>query len=177
MPGAGVGGHCIPVYPWFVINLARKTNPRLIKTAREINDSMPHHVVELTIKALNEAGKPLKGSNVLVLGLTFRGGVREFMKAAAKPIIEELNEWGANVYAYDPLCTREDAERFGAEWKEDFKDVDAIVITADHREFKELDLGKIAEEVRTKIIVDGRNVIDPETAEKAGFIYMRVGRV
>ncbi len=177
MPGAGVGGHCIPVYPWFVINLAKKTNPRLTKTAREINDSMPHHVVELTVKALNSAGKPLKGSNILVLGLTFRGGVREFMKAAAKPVIEELKEWGANVYAYDPLCTREDAERFGAEWKEDFTGVDAIVITADHREFKELNLKKLAGEVHTRIIVDGRNVIDPEKAEKAGFIYMRVGRV
>ena len=177
MPGAGVGGHCIPVYPWFVINLARKTNPRLTKTAREINDSMPHHIVELTVKALNSAGKPLKGSNILVLGLTFRGGVREFMKAAAKPIIEELKEWGANVYAYDPLCTREDAERFGAEWKEDFDGVDAIVITADHREFKELNIEKIAERMSTRIIVDGRNVIDPKKAEKSGFIYMRVGRV
>ncbi|AFL95032.1 NDP-sugar dehydrogenase [Thermococcus cleftensis] len=175
MPGAGVGGHCIPVYPWFVINLAKKTNPRLIKTAREINDSMPHHVVELTVKALNQVGKPLKGSNVLVLGLTFRGGVREFMKAAAKPIIQELREWGANVYAYDPLCTREDAERFGAEWKEDFKDIDAIVITADHREFKELDLEKLAGEMRTKVIVDGRNVLDPEKAKKLGFKYYRVG--
>ena len=175
MPGAGVGGHCIPVYPWFVINLAKKTNPRLTKTAREINDSMPHHVVELTVKALNNAGKPLKGSNILVLGLTFRGGVREFMKAAAKPIIEELKEWGANVYAYDPLCTKEDAERFGAEWKEDFDGVDAIVITADHREFKELDLGEIAKQVRTPIIVDGRNVIEPEKAKRSGFVYKRVG--
>ena len=177
MPGAGVGGHCIPVYPWFVINLAKKTNPRLTKTAREINDSMPHHVVELTVKALNEAGKPVNGSNILVLGLTFRGGVREFMKAAAKPIIEELKEWGARVYAYDPLCTKDDAERFGAEWKEGFEGIDAIVITADHKEFKELDLDEIAEQVRTRIIVDGRNVIEPEKAKKAGFMYKRVGRV
>ncbi|WP_297486561.1 nucleotide sugar dehydrogenase [Thermococcus sp.] len=169
--------NCIPVYPWFVINLAKKTNPRLTKTAREINDSMPHHVVELTVKALNEAGRPLKGSRILVLGLTFRGGVREFMKAAAKPIIEELKEWGANVYAYDPLCTREDAERFGAEWKEDFKGVDAIVITADHREFKGLDLEGIGKEMRTRVIVDGRNVVDPEKAKSAGFIYRRVGLV
>lgn len=175
MPGAGVGGHCIPVYPWFVINLAKKTNPRLIKTAREINDSMPHHVVELTVKGLNDAGRPLKGSNVLVLGLTFRGGVREFMKAAAKPIIEELKEWGANVYAYDPLCTREDAERFGAGWKEDFRGIDAIVITADHREFKELNLERLAGEMRTKVIVDGRNVLDPEKARKYGFRYLKVG--
>ncbi|NJE02066.1 nucleotide sugar dehydrogenase [Thermococcus sp. JdF3] len=177
MPGAGVGGHCIPVYPWFVINLAKKTNPRLIKTAREINDSMPHHVVELTIKGLNEIGRPLKGSNILVLGLTFRGGVREFMKAAAKPIIQELKEWGANVYAYDPLCTPEDAERFGAEWKEDFKDIDAIVITADHKEFKELDLERVAKEMRNRVIVDGRNVLKPEEVQKQRFMYLRVGKV
>ncbi len=175
MPGAGVGGHCIPVYPWFVINLAKKTNPRIIKTAREINDSMPNHVVELTVKALNEVGRPVKGSNILVLGLTFRGGVREFMKAAAKPIIEELKEWGAKVYAYDPLCTPEDAERFGAEWKEDFKDVDAIVITADHKEFRELNLEKLAREMRNRVIVDGRNVLKPGDAETFGFIYKRVG--
>jgi nucleotide sugar dehydrogenase len=177
MPGAGVGGHCIPVYPWFVINLARKTNPRLIKTAREINDSMPHHVVELTIKALNDVGKPVRGSNILVLGLTFRGGVREFMKAAAKPIIEELKEWGAKVYAYDPLCTPEDAERFGAEWKGDFREIDAIVITSDHKEFKELDLEKLAREMRSKVIIDGRNVIEPHKAEELGFVYYRVGKV
>ncbi len=177
MPGAGVGGHCIPVYPWFVINLAKRTNPRLIKTAREINDSMPHHVAELTVKALNEAGRPLKGSNILVLGLTFRGGVREFMKVAARPIIQELKEWGAKVYAYDPLCTPEDAERFDAEWKEDFRDIDAIVITADHREFRELDLEKLAEEMRNRVIVDGRNVIEPEKAQEHGFIYFRVGMI
>ncbi len=177
MPGAGVGGHCIPYYPWFVINLAKKTNPRLIKTAREINDSMPHHVVELTIKGLNEVGKSLKGSNVLVLGLTFRGGVREFMKSPAIPMIKELKEWGAKVYAYDPLCTPEDAKRFGAEWKEDFKNIDAIIIVTDHREFKELDLSEIAGQVRNKVIIDGRNILEPEKVEKFGFVYYRVGRV
>ena len=117
----------------------------------------------------------MKGSNILVLGLTFRGGVREFMKAAAKPIIEELKEWGANVYAYDPLCTREDAERFGAEWKEDFRDIDAIVITADHKEFRELDLEKLTKEVRTRVIVDGRNVLDPAKAEELGFVCVFKG--
>ncbi|ALV63880.1 UDP-N-acetyl-D-mannosaminuronic acid dehydrogenase [Thermococcus sp. 2319x1] len=177
MPGAGVGGHCIPIYPWFVINLAKKTNPRLIKTAREINDSMPHHVVELTIKGLNEVGKPLKGSNILVLGLTFRGGVREFTRSPAIPIIKELKEWGAKVYAYDPLCTPEDAERFGAEWKEDFKDIDAIVIVTDHKEFRELDLREIARQVRSKVIVDGRNIINHKKAYQLGFVYLRVGKV
>ena len=176
MPGAGVGGHCIPYYPWFIINLAKKTNPRLIKTAREVNDSMPHHVVELVIKGLNEIGKSLKGSNVLVLGLTFRGGVKEFTKSPAILIIKELKEWGAKVYAYDPLCTPEDAKRFGAEWKEDFKEIDAIVIVTDHKEFKNLDLDKISKQVRSKVIIDGRNVLDAEKVVKLGFIYFRVGR-
>lgn len=177
MPGAGVGGHCIPIYPWFVINLAKKTNPMLIKTAREINDSMPHYMVELTIRGLNEVEKSLKGSNVLVLGLTFRGGVREFTKSPAIPIIKELKEWGANVYAYDPLCSREDAERFGAEWREDFKDIDAIVIVTDHKEFKELEFEKMVNEMRNKVIIDGRNIVDPEKAREYGFIYLKVGRV
>ncbi|MFA4701998.1 nucleotide sugar dehydrogenase [Pyrococcus kukulkanii] len=177
MPGAGVGGHCIPIYPWFVINLAEKTNPRLIKTAREINDSMPHHMVELTIRGLNEVGRSLKGSNILVLGLTFRGGVREFTKSPAIPIIKELKEWGARVYAYDPLCTSEDAERFGAEWKEDFRDVDAIVIVTDHKEFKSLNLEEIAGQVRSKVIIDGRNAVNPKVAKELGFVYLGVGRV
>jgi len=176
MPGAGVGGHCIPIYPWFVINLAKKTNPRLIKTAREINDFMPHHVVELTVRGLNEVGKSLKSSNVLVLGLTFRGGVREFTKSPAVPIIKELKEWGAKVYAYDPLCSEEDAKRFEAEWKEDFKDIDAIIIVTDHKEFKNLDLHKIAKQVRNKVIVDGRNVLNAKKVNDLGFICLRVGK-
>jgi len=176
MPGAGVGGHCIPIYPWFVINLAKKTNPRLIKTTREINDSMPHHVVELTIKGLNEVGKSLKASNVLVLGLTFRGGVREFTKSPAIPIIKELKECGAKVYAYDPLCSEEDAKRFGAEWKEDFKDVDVIVIVTDHKEFKSLNFEKIAKQVRNKVVVDGRNVLNVKKVNDLGFICLRVGK-
>ena len=176
MPGAGVGGHCIPIYPWFIINLSKKMDPHLIKTARKINDSMPQHIVELTLRGLNEVGKSLNGSNILVLGLTFRGNVREFRKSPAIDIIKELKEWSANVYAYDPLCTPEDIERFGAMWKEDFKNVDVLIIATDHREFKELDLDEIAEQVRTKIIIDGRNVIDLKNARKKGFIYLAVGR-
>lgn len=176
MPGAGVGGHCIPIYPWFVINLAKKTNPRLVKTAREINDSMPHHVVELTIKGLNEAGKPLRGSNILVLGMTFRGGVREFTKSPAVEIIKLLKEWGAEVYAYDPLCTPEDAERLGAKWKEDFRDVDAVVIATDHEEFRQLEFDKVSIEMRSKVIVDGKNLFG-KYLTKLGFIYLGVGNV
>ncbi|MFP4051768.1 MAG: nucleotide sugar dehydrogenase [Thermoplasmata archaeon] len=174
-PGAGVAGHCIPVYPWFVINQTKKRNNELLRTAREINDSMPYHMIDLTIKGLNEVERSVKNSNILILGLTFRGGVKEFMKTPAEPIIKELKELGANVFAYDPICEPEDAERYGAEWKEGYEDVDAIMIITDHEQFKELDFEKIGGEVRNKVLIDGRNVVKPEEMKKLGFEYKRVG--
>ncbi|CAF29909.1 nucleotide sugar dehydrogenase [Methanococcus maripaludis] len=176
-PGAGVGGHCIPVYPWFVINTSNEVNPRITKTARELNDYMAHHIVELTIKGLNEFKKCLNGSKILVLGLTFRGGVKEFMKSAAIPIINELNSLGANVYSYDPLCDELDAKKYNSKLKTDFNGIDAIIVTSDHEEFKHLDFEKISKEVSTKLIVDGRNIINVSNATENGFRVIKVGNL
>ncbi|AGB04694.1 nucleotide sugar dehydrogenase [Aciduliprofundum sp. MAR08-339] len=175
MPGAGVGGHCIPVYPWFVMNLSKR-HTRLIRTARELNDEMPEHMVELTLKALNENGLSAKNANILVLGLTFRGDVYEFRKSPSIPYIERIKEWSENVYVYDPVCSEKDAERYGVKWKEDFRDVDIIVIMNDAKEFKELNLDDLAKSMRNKIIVDGRGIVDKERAKSLGFVYMGVGR-
>jgi len=176
-PGAGVGGHCIPVYPWFVMNQMEKEEAEIISTSRKLNDFMPYHVVDLVVRGLNEKELSVKGSEVLVLGLTFRGGVREFMKTPAEPVIAELNKLGAEVYAYDPMCDEEDAKRYGVGWKEDFDGVDAIVILTDHEEFEELDLEEIAGKTDHKVIVDGRNVLDPQEVRSLGFEYLRVGNV
>jgi UDP-N-acetyl-D-mannosaminuronic acid dehydrogenase len=176
LPGAGVGGHCIPVYPWFIIGSSRR-NMRLLRTAREINEEMPKHVVELLVRAMNENGIPMKGSKVLVLGLTYRGGVKEFYNSPALKIIEELKKWGSVVYAYDPLCNEEDARIFGASWKSDFEGVDAIVVATDHRDFEQINLKEVAEKVRHRIIVDGRRVFDKEEALRHGFVYLGVGCV
>ncbi|MFW5898568.1 MAG: nucleotide sugar dehydrogenase [Candidatus Saliniplasma sp.] len=174
-PGAGVAGHCIPVYPWFVINQSDRDDSKLLRTARKINDSMPYHIVDLVVKGLNEVERAVKGSNILVLGLTFRGGVKEFMKTPAEPVISKLNELGANTFAFDPMCDEEDARRYGAEWKDDFEGIDAVVILTDHEEFETLDLEKIGKTARNELIVDGRNVLDPEDVKGNGFTYLRVG--
>lgn len=177
MPGAGVGGHCIPVYPYFIINTFKNRKAHLITTAREINDGMPHHTVELVVKALNKAGKPVKNSRILILGLSFRGNTKEIFKSPALNIARELHdEWEAEVYLYDPYYTRGEVEKLGFKWKEDFKDVDALIIATDHEEFKKLDLARISGEARTKIIIDGRHIVDPNIAVKHGFIYLGVGR-
>jgi nucleotide sugar dehydrogenase len=100
-PGAGVGGHCIPVYPWFVMN----EETRLIRTAREVNDSMPGHVVDKVSKTLNDHGENIKDSNVLVAGLVYRPGVKETYHTPAREVIKKLRKLGANVYGYDPVFT------------------------------------------------------------------------
>jgi len=174
-PGAGVGGHCIPVYPWFVINQTESGESQLLRTARTINDSMPFHIVDLVVKGLNQIGKAVKDSNVLVLGLTFRGGVKEFMKSPAGPVIENLNEMDGNVYAYDPICDEEDTQRFGADWKKDFGGIDVIVILTDHEEFADLNFNEIREDMRNEVIIDGRNIVDKEEVQEIGYIYKSIG--
>ncbi|MDW8014378.1 MAG: nucleotide sugar dehydrogenase [Archaeoglobaceae archaeon] len=176
IPGAGVGGHCIPVYPWFLIHLAKKNYPQLIRLARKINESMPKHVMELLMRGLNEVGLPLKGCKVLVLGLTFRGGVKEFANSPSLEIIKELKDWGVKVYVYDPICNKDDAEKFGVEWKDDFKDIDAVIIATDHKEFKKLDLKRMKVEMRHNVIIDGRHVLE-KSVRNLGFIYLAVGNV
>jgi len=109
-PGPGVGGHCIPVYPWFVINGNGST--RLIRTAREVNDSMSTHVVRKVSKELEKSGKPVSGSNILVAGLVYRPGVKETYNTPAKRVIKELRELGANVFGYDPVLSEDEMHAF-----------------------------------------------------------------
>lgn len=156
-----VGGHCIPYYPWFVID--EKTD--LMRTARKVNEYMIDRLITKVIEGLKEHDKAIMDSNILVLGLTFRGGVYEFAHTAAKPFIEKLKKFKPKIYAYDPLCNDKDYGKFGVEFKDiktidGFKGIDCIVILADHQEFKEIDWDEARKEMRNKIIVDMRNIVD-----------------
>lgn len=168
-----VGGHCIPYYPWFVID----DNTKLMLAGRAVNEGVIDSLVYKTQKCLAEVGAKLNGASVLVLGLAFRGGVKEFEHSPAKPMIEKLKAKGAHVYAYDPLCKEEDYARFGVVMKEDFSGIDCIVVLTDHKEFDSLDLAKMGKEMRHRAIVDGRGIIDPQKAKKAGFSYRGLGRM
>jgi nucleotide sugar dehydrogenase len=100
-PGVGVGGHCIPVYPWFVINGNGTT--KLIRTAREVNDKMSNYVVNKVTESLKASGKDIKGSNILVAGLVYRPGVKETYNSPSRKVIKELRALGANVFGHDPV--------------------------------------------------------------------------
>jgi UDP-N-acetyl-D-mannosaminuronic acid dehydrogenase len=175
-PGCGVGGHCIPVYPYFILkNVNRECE--LVTVARKLNDSMPHHMVELVSSGLREIKKKIGDSKILTLGLSFRGGVKEKRKSPAIPIIQELKMLKAKVYCYDPLFTKEEIEGFGVEYKSDFRGLDCIVIVTDHQEFRGYDWEKIGKELRNKVIVDGRQIVDPARVRGMGYIYRGIGHL
>ncbi len=103
-PGPGVGGHCIPVDPYYLAARAREVgfHERFIETAGDINSQMPAHVVRLIAQALNRRGKPLNGARVVVVGVAFKPGVADARNSPAGPIILELVAEGAHVTYHDP---------------------------------------------------------------------------
>jgi UDP-N-acetyl-D-mannosaminuronic acid dehydrogenase len=169
-PGAGVGGHCIPVYPYFI--MSEKTS--LIRTARKRNEMMPYHTVDLLEKMFKKRGMSLKGARVLLLGISFRKGVKEERFSPFFNVRDELKRRGALIYGYDPLYTQGEVEKYGVTYSTDY-DVDGIVILTDHSEFENLDW-KTMYSRGVRVVVDGRNMLNREDVESAGLYYAGIGR-
>jgi len=150
-PGIGVGGHCIPVYPHFLLDRAPELS--LVARAREVNDGQ----VDVAIEALRSELGSLDGAGVLVLGLTYRHGVKELAYSRALPLIDGLSAAGARVLAYDPLLTDDEVRRTGAEpwtWGTTSVSVRGLVTqTADPR-WTDLDPVWFPE---LRVVLDGRN--------------------
>jgi nucleotide sugar dehydrogenase len=167
-PGPGVGGHCIPVYPYFVMN--EKT--KLVRLARAVNDSMVDHTIDLIEEGLREENKVIETSTIFVLGLSFRAGVKEVRNSPTVPLIDSLREKNAKVFLYDPLFTKEEIEQY-AEYKDKIEDVDCIVLMTDDALFKTYDWKEIRTAV--KIIVDTRRMLDADKMESLRFLYYGIG--
>jgi UDPglucose 6-dehydrogenase/UDP-N-acetyl-D-galactosamine dehydrogenase len=139
-----VGGHCIPVDPYYLVYKAEELgyHPQVILAGRAINDFMPKHVAELAIKGMNDAGKVIRDSKVLILGLTYKENVPDTRESPAHEMIKELREFRADVYGYDPLLSEADINRFGVKPLKDlngFK-ADCIIINVPHDAFNSLTL-------------------------------------
>lgn len=149
--GLGVGGHCIPVYPRFLLDRAPEL--QLVALARQINDGQ----VDVAIDMMTEALGTLDGRTVLVLGLTYRHGVKELAYSRALPLISALRERGAQTLAYDPLLTAEEIQRTGASpwiWGELAPGIDAIVTQTADPEWRTLSLAWFP---GLRLLFDGRN--------------------
>lgn len=178
-PGCGVGGHCIPVCGHTIIN-AVKYNPDLLSLAREINNRMPAYTVELIRRGLNQAGIEMSKANVLILGLTYRGDIKDTLNSPSIEIIQYLNKQCNTVYAYDPLLNDE-AENYGVSILSDLSEVgedvsvDAIVVASDHTIFREMDWNDLGRRIRRKIVVDGRHCLDHLKMKDAGWSIFGIG--
>lgn len=184
LPGAGVGGHCIPFYPYFVIDVANKMGitPSLTKAARNINEDMPNHVVELIKDGLKEAGKSLKTSKIAIFGLTFRGDVKVCINSPASEVITKLKATEAKLIAYDPLLEKDEVKMhfdvsFVSKAEQAAMDADCIVIITAHSVFKSLKINDFTKIMKMPgVIVDARQIFDPEEVSKNGLVFRGIGR-
>lgn len=162
LPGPGVGGHCIPVDPWFIITNFVEENS-IIAQARVINEGQPVIVVETIWKLLAGIENPV----VTVLGVAYKGNIDDTRESPALKVIEGLIEKGVSIQIYDPHV-----QRFKYETKslrDAFAGSDCAVVLADHDEFKFLYPKELAALMRTKQIFDTRNCLDRELWENNGF--------
>ena len=169
-----VGGHCIPVDPFYLVYKAQEIgyHPQVILAGRSVNDHMPKHVAELTIKGLNDAGKVINGSKVLVMGLTFKENVEDTRETPVKHIIKELKEFHCDLYGFDPLLSKEEVESFGISSVDSITDesFDAVIITVVHDVFKEISFDDLKKSMNeSPILVDVRGYF--RNAKDHGFSY------
>ena len=149
-PGISVGGHCIPVYPHFY--LFNDPSARVIRSAREVNNSMP----EYAINYLQELMGNLKDKNILILGLSYRAGVKEIAFSGALEMDKILKRYQSNVQIYDPMFTREEIIEIGLCPYDDAKSIDAIIVNTDHLEFIEIIRRQFG---NVNLVFDGRYIL------------------
>ncbi|WP_254272260.1 nucleotide sugar dehydrogenase [Haloarcula marina] len=170
-PGAGVGGHCIPIDPYFLIEKAtsKDLNSRFLETAREINDKMPRYVADKTIHYLVRSGRLPQHASVLLLGKAFKPDIPDTRNSPYFPIRTALETYDVSIHTYDPLLPSESTV------ESPYQPVDAVVLVTDHEAFRGLDPERLADR-GVEVVVDGRNVLDADAIRAAGLRYAGVGR-
>lgn len=172
-----VGGHCIPVDPYYLVYKAKELgyHPQVILAGRAINDYMPKHVAEMTVKALNQVGKLIKGSRVLIMGLTYKENVADTRETPQKDIIKELGEYGIKVFGYEPLLN-DATKEFGIAILDNLEQntkFDVIIVAVAHRAFNKITLDKLRAIMNDNpVLIDVREYYSREEAERKGFQYI-----
>ncbi|WP_028949819.1 nucleotide sugar dehydrogenase [Sulfurihydrogenibium subterraneum] len=179
-----VGGHCIGVDPYYLTFKAQAIgyHPEVILAGRRINDYMGKYVAENTVKKLIKAGKSVKGSKVLILGLTFKENISDIRNTKVIDVYNELKEYGIEVYIYDPYAYPEEVKHeYGIELLDNIEKhtpYDAVIVAVKHRPFiEELDFKeykKLMNNGGTPILIDVKGIYNKEKALKEGFLYWRL---
>ncbi|MFC1454956.1 nucleotide sugar dehydrogenase [Candidatus Undinarchaeota archaeon] len=176
-PGAGVGGHCLPKDPYFLINKARElgVETELINTARKINEKMPEEVVNIVEKGLGKLGKSVENSKIAVLGYAYKGDTSDYRGTPSIRIVHELQSLGGKVAVHDYFVLS-DGIRIEQDVDSTVQGADCIIVVTDHSDYRKLNIEKLAKECNSPaLFVDGRNMFDRKETEKAGFKYCGIG--
>jgi len=163
-PGIAVGGHCIPVYPR--LYLWNDPDATVVRAAREANAAMPAYTVGLAVGA---AGGDLSGKRVVVLGASYRGGVKETAFSGIFATVEALREAGASVAVHDPMYSADELGGFGWEAHELGRPADVVVVQADHAEYAGLSKDDFP---GVQVVVDGRRLLDRDRFDGVRFLVV-----
>ncbi len=175
-PSCGIGGHCIPVDPYYLVEYAKKTSGfdhKFLSLALEINRNMPAYTVDLLQDALNEVKLPMNGTRVGVLGLAYKANIDDMRESPALDVIKHLNEHHCVVETFDPYVLKDSTQKtldgiLGA--------CDALILTANHTAFVDMLTPELLNKHGIRVIVDGKNCLDKALFKEASIVYKGIGR-
>jgi UDP-N-acetyl-D-mannosaminuronic acid dehydrogenase len=179
-PGAGVGGHCLPKDPWLLkYGLdsygAFKITPQILMESRRINDSMPQHMKNLIQEALDEKGVKLHDARVCLLGMAYLEDSDDTRNTPTLPLYTHLKKVCKEVVVHDPYVKEFEGVTLTNELETAIKGKDCMVVMTRHNDYFDMNLKWLKKILANPVIVDGRNIFDPEDCEKAGFTFRGVG--
>lgn len=173
-PGRGIGGHCIPVDPYYLIERAKKAgfDHKFLRTSREINNSMPDYTVELLQDKLNDVKLPLNGTDIGILGISYKANVDDDRESPYYAIVKALKKHKAKIHSFDPhILSKSSCKTLEALLKKS----QAVILMTNHKEFG-IVTGKLLKKYGVKVVVDGMNSLDKDEIKKSGVIYKGIGR-
>jgi nucleotide sugar dehydrogenase len=168
-PTIGIGGHCTPVYPYFVLNQFKDL--KLLSNSIRINENLPTR----SIKTIKKFVGSLKKQKIAIFGLSYRGNVKEDRFSPTYEIIKILKKEGAEIFIHDPFYTKEELEnKTNAKYiqENELDKMDGIIVATDHEEYKKLDFPK-----NLKFVFDGKSFLDSRKISEKGIKYLAIGRL
>ena len=175
VPGAGVGGHCLPKDPWLLVYGGKDSNPRLIPTARAVNDSMPFHVLDLASEALSEKSKRFEDAVVAVMGASFLQDTGDPRNSPSVPVVESL-KCAKELRVHDPYLAEISGIRTTSDSRKALAGADLAIFMVAHKDYARLTPAVLKRLMKTPVVVDGRDIFSAERMRKAGITYRGVGK-
>ena len=173
-PSRGIGGHCIPVDPYYLIERAKRAgfDHKFLKTSRAINNSMPKYTVELLQDKLNDVKMPLNGTSIGIAGIAYKANVDDDRESPFYNIVSALQKHKAKIHSFDPYLKKKSTSK---SLNDLLEKSEAIILMTNHRQFEVIN-GELLKKHNIKVIVDGMNCLNKKDIEDHGIIYKGIGR-